>query len=250
MVADRQSRVTFLAADLLSAAQPSPTPPPKTRVGGFRRHASGRLSRRGRGRSMFTPGSRGRAYKSASGRGKWPNRDPKDELGFEVLRNGKANLRGNGANLYGFVFNDPMDRYDLLGLDCPGCDYLTAASPYISAAITIIYGINPGSLFGSPCALRACAQHDQCYSQNGCSMSSWGSTLVKLALAQSGIPVSYTPCEQCNLNVVGYMAACALSGGNYHSGDPQYFCANQKRFIKIPGDFPTLAAAKCACCTK
>jgi hypothetical protein len=75
-------------------------------------------------------------------------------------------------------------------------------------------------------------------------MSSWGSTLVKLALAQFGIPVSYTPCEQCNLNVVGYMAACVLSGGNYHSGDPQYFCAKQKRFIKIPGDFPTLDAGR------
>src|SRR5271155_1617756 len=91
MVADRQSRFTFLAADLLSAAQPSPTPLPKTRVRVFRRHASGRLSRRGRGRSMFTPGSRTCAYKTASGLGKWLNRDPKRELGFMQL-NSSLNL--------------------------------------------------------------------------------------------------------------------------------------------------------------
>jgi len=34
---------------------------------------------------MFTPGSRACAYKTASGLGKWPNRDPLDEPGFETL---------------------------------------------------------------------------------------------------------------------------------------------------------------------
>jgi len=101
MVADRQSRVTFLAADLLSAAQPSPTSSPKTRVGGFRRRPSGRLSRRARSRSMFTPGSRTCAYKTASGLGKWPNRDPMDEEG--------------GLNLYAFVGNNPLNLIDTDG---------------------------------------------------------------------------------------------------------------------------------------
>src|SRR5271167_381453 len=98
MVADRQSRVTFLAADLLSAAQPLPTPLPKTRVGGFRRRPSGRLSRRGRSRSMFAPGSRACAYKTASGRGNWPNRDPIGERG--------------GINLYEDVRNNPVRYVD------------------------------------------------------------------------------------------------------------------------------------------
>jgi len=102
MVADRQSRVTFLAADLLSSAQPSPTSSQKTRVGGFRRHASGRLSRRGRGRSMFTPGSRTCAYKTTSGLGKWPNKDPMGEMG--------------GINLYCFALNCPVYGIDPLGL--------------------------------------------------------------------------------------------------------------------------------------
>jgi hypothetical protein len=102
MVADRQSRVTFLAADLLSAAQPSPTPLPKTRVGGFRRHSSGQTSSRRRCRSMFTPGSRGCGYKTVSGRHEWVNRDPIQERA--------------GINLYELVANNPISWYDWLGL--------------------------------------------------------------------------------------------------------------------------------------
>jgi len=142
MVADRQSRVTFLAADLLSAAQPSPTSSPKTRVGGFRRRPSGRLSRRARSRSMFTPGSRTCAYKTASGLGKWPNRDPKGELGFILLKDGwikryrsssnhnycpscknyantNANMNIGDGNTFAFVNNDPLDNMDYLGLLSP-----------------------------------------------------------------------------------------------------------------------------------
>lgn len=110
MVADRQSRVTFLAADLLSAAQPSPTSSQKTRVGVFRRRPSGRLSRRGRGRSMFAPGSRACAYKTASGLGKWPNHDPFGEAG--------------GINLYEFGGNSPANAIDPFGLWWWDGDYI------------------------------------------------------------------------------------------------------------------------------
>lgn len=52
---------------------------------------------------MFTPGSRACAYKTASGRAEWPNRDPIGEEG--------------GLNLYGFVYNNPMSFLDPYGLD-------------------------------------------------------------------------------------------------------------------------------------
>src|SRR5271154_1716942 len=105
MVADSQSRFTFLAADLLSAAQPSPTPLPKTRVRGFRRYASGRLSSRGRCRPIITPGSRACGYKTVSGRHEWLNRDPMQEFG--------------GLNSYAYVMNSPINLVDPLGLvDC------------------------------------------------------------------------------------------------------------------------------------
>jgi hypothetical protein len=76
---------------------------------------------------MFTPGSRACAYKSASGLGKWPNRDPLGEFGFEIAR--RHNAKGmhtrsgvaelaQGPDLYEFVRNAPVYRDDYLGLDC------------------------------------------------------------------------------------------------------------------------------------
>jgi uncharacterized protein RhaS with RHS repeats len=65
---------------------------------------------------MFTPGSRTCAYKTASGLGKWPNRDPIEEDG--------------GINLYQYVNNDPLDWIDPLGLQIDG-----AATPGIEEAM-------------------------------------------------------------------------------------------------------------------
>ena len=107
MVQGSQSGFSFLAADLLSVAGErvapagTPTSPPKTRVRGFRPCSSGRLSRRGPPSPLFTPGSRACAYKTASGRRKWLNRDPIQEEG--------------GINLYNFVSNRPVDWIDDLG---------------------------------------------------------------------------------------------------------------------------------------
>jgi hypothetical protein len=95
------------------------TSPSKTRVGVSRRHASGRLSRRRRFRSMFTPASRACAYRTASGRAKWPNRDPLGEPGFEVLRGEESFIEGDGPNLYQFAVNDPVNEFDVLGLFVP-----------------------------------------------------------------------------------------------------------------------------------
>ena len=79
-----------------------PTSPRKTRVRGFRRHASGQTSRRGRGCSMFTPGSRGYGCKTVSGRHEWPSKDP---IGFD-----------GGNNWYAYVGNNPVNGVDPLGL--------------------------------------------------------------------------------------------------------------------------------------
>ena len=120
MVANAQSCFTFLAAGRESAARQCATfgplldyrphrtftavlpHRPKTRVGGFHRHASGQTSRRGRGRSINTPGSRACAYKTASGRHEWPSRDPIGERG--------------GINVTSFAGNDLVNSVDLAGL--------------------------------------------------------------------------------------------------------------------------------------
>jgi hypothetical protein len=102
VVANHPSGFFTLAAAPRQPLDAMPTSPRKTRVRGFRRHASGQTSSRRRCRSINTPGSRGCAYKTVSGRHEWPNRDPLGEAG--------------GINLYSYVGNDPMDFLDPYGL--------------------------------------------------------------------------------------------------------------------------------------
>ena len=115
MLESAQSCFTSLAADRVSAAAAFLTSSPKTRVWGSRCNPPGRMSRRARRRSMFTPGSRACAYRTASGRAKWPNRDPLGEMG--------------GRNLYTFVHNNPITFWDKLGLMRSGNPSDTKPSP-------------------------------------------------------------------------------------------------------------------------
>jgi RHS repeat-associated protein len=98
------SRFSPLAAGPLSATHTrwhSPhtlTSPVKSRVWGCPRPPSGRLSLRARSGHRIATGWGACGYKTASGRRRWPNRDP---LGI-----------GGGINLYGFVGNDAVDRMD------------------------------------------------------------------------------------------------------------------------------------------
>jgi len=48
---------------------------------------------------------------------RWLNRDPLGEPGFELLLGRKANVIGDGANLYAFVHNNPVTQIDPLGLN-------------------------------------------------------------------------------------------------------------------------------------
>ena len=50
------------------------------------------------------------------GLGRWTSRDPVGEPGFEAIRNKPPSVRAGGPNLYLFVHNEPINRFDLLGL--------------------------------------------------------------------------------------------------------------------------------------
>jgi hypothetical protein len=91
-----------------------PTSLRKTRVRGFCAGPSGRYSsRHGKPRRIAT-GCGVCGYKTASGRGKWPNRDPIGEKGFEHLR--RQGWGHTDANRYLFARNNPLKFFDPLGL--------------------------------------------------------------------------------------------------------------------------------------
>lgn len=50
--------------------------------------------------------------------GRWLNRDPLGEFGFETVRGGLWDLLGDGPAHYGFLNNDPIARTDILGTVC------------------------------------------------------------------------------------------------------------------------------------
>lgn len=105
MVQQSASRFFALAAGTpqRQIAPALPTSSRETRVRSFCPPPPGRLSRRGRRALAIATGSRACAYKTASGRSKWPSRDPIGEKGVR--------------NLYGFVLNDPLNKLDPDGRD-------------------------------------------------------------------------------------------------------------------------------------
>ena len=135
VVAHHPSGFFDLAAAPRQPLDAMPTSSRKTRVRGFRRRASGQTSSRRRCRSIITPGSRGCAYKTVSGRHEWPNRDPIGERG--------------GINLYRFVGNNPVNKIDPLGLyvSITTADGVTTTIPTTTGALinALQNDVNSGS---------------------------------------------------------------------------------------------------------
>jgi len=173
--------------------------------------------------------------------GRWVSRDPiGDEafLSFYLAGKPLAERKAlRGAALYPpylFCVNNSAGLYDILGLDCPGCDLVP----------------NWGWV-ETPCVFRACAYHDACYDRNSCSAFSWIGTILKEECRDT-LPdwmcPAYTPCDHCNLNVRDHILHC-ITGGNPGT-TPLFYCAKQHRFITIgPGaNFGTRKQAEKCCC--
>jgi len=106
------------------------TSPRKNRVGGFAANPSGRISRRRPQTPATAPGCSPFAYKTASGRARWLSHDPIEEAG--------------GVNLYGFIRNDPVSRWDNFGLTyTETCDWPDSAKTWFRQnACQIIFYAN------------------------------------------------------------------------------------------------------------
>jgi len=145
------------------------TSPSKTRARNFCPTPSGRPSRRDRRRHGIATGSRPCAYKTASGRSKWPNRDPGGESAF-LMRWFPRHLRDNGHRVrmvqhsdYTFNGNDGLGRFEPLGL-WPWSRFEEHSNPDGSTTITVLKKCTIVILFGhgSSAAPHRFAFKDSC----------------------------------------------------------------------------------------
>ncbi len=120
LAADRLRRLPFAR----------PTSSRKTRVRDFCAGQSGRFSSRRRRSGAIATGCRACGYKTASGRSKWPNRDPLGDMGTIKILYAIVPLHNvhfestmslieqlHGPDLYCFVKNNPISDRDSLGLE-------------------------------------------------------------------------------------------------------------------------------------
>ena len=148
--------------------------------------------------------------------GHWLNRDPLGEPGFEVLKRQSASPLAGGPNRYIFVRNDPIMKWDYLGLDNPGCDLPDDVRAKLKASGTL------------DCYLRCCATHDACFSKHGCTSKSWAGGAAQVVGAQSCplicVVASLSPCVRCDDAVVSCFAKCKCGSGS--SNGHTFFCPN------------------------
>jgi RHS repeat-associated protein len=158
---------------------------------------------------------------------RWLSQDPLGENGHLILRvTSVLNLGGKSfgiifdnrnnrrrdrqvTHLYTFGYNAPTIRIDLLGLDSPGCDLVL------------------GDKHETPCALEACARHDECYRLNGCTAWSWLDTFRPCVNA----------CKKCNMDAAGAILGCGLWDEGFDDpNEPNFYCAQCGEYFDVPGD--------------
>ena len=84
--------------------------------------------------------------------GKWLNREPINEPGFKVLTERYEPINwSEEKNLYGFIGNGPLNRYDLFGLTCGCCKsgFWTADVSYRVIGLMYVHGSFTGKVICS-----------------------------------------------------------------------------------------------------
>lgn len=115
-----------------------------------------------------------------------------------------------GTNFYLYAQANPLINKDPSGLDTTGCDGVW-------------------DILETPCILRCCAYHDQCFDKHNCSSGSWPGAEPKSKCDNS------SGCKRCNANVVGCIAACHIASLHYVV-PPAYYCAAKGIFVSSPDE--------------
>jgi RHS repeat-associated protein len=122
-----------------------------------------------------------------------------------------------GTNTYIYAVADPIRHSDPSGLDTAGCDAIP-------------------NFLESPCALRCCAKHDQCFDRWRCTGASW--------YKDDGCVLEQ--CDTCNSDAKSCFNKCRANSQHNQSWS-MYYCAKLHRYITIPGDFRDQGSAEAAC---
>ena len=138
-----------------------------------------------------------------------------------MFKSSKRPVRGTKIfALFPFVANGPVNTFDLLGLDNPGCDLPDEINPELI------------SRENKDCYRKCCAKHDECYYKNNCTMLSWGHNLAGLILSISGCRFCslaiaiISPCSRCNSQVVACFAGCCTGIYSPPETQKKWFCPN------------------------
>lgn len=122
---------------------------------------------------------------------------------------------------YVYGNDNPLRFTDPKGLDTAGCTVPNWLQPL--AELT-------------PCFRTCCALHDKCYDRFRCTSASW-----------NPVGCESLPCKACNGGVTLCFLSCLSAIPGLFPTPFQFYCAAEHRFVKIPGDFPNVDAARARC---
>lgn len=172
-------------------AAPKDAADPKNRVGDFFYEDHASVGKNHWAKRLNTQEKSSYHYETASGRSNWPNRDPIEESG--------------GLNLYGFVGNDGVNYWDLLGLvECCGGQKLKHGEECCGGQVL---GPRENCCGGRPISNRRGCCNGEDYPLNGDQCCVGGSLKSKIPLYERDYGGNKEDCRVANAHLTFTEAA-------------------------------------------
>lgn len=127
--------------------------------------------------------------------GRWLNRDPLGEIGFQSIQNTVFGRGDDDFNLYRFVKNDGINHQDSFGLDCGGHTVSQSGN------VTVKFYPNPNTS-GGPCCMTIKTGKDgnsKIVLPNGSTVNIYPNTCISTCQDGGGCP----PTPSCSSGIRG-----------------------------------------------